>query len=760
MLNSKTVRKFVRVRKNVREQTINMATINFYLDKADKKGLSPIHLRINCNGKQIKNSTGEKVRLEDFDKEKQLVKNSLENYIEINHYLNYLKERADELLNRSYKKAFTNKEIKEKLNDFVNNYKDDHSVNIVKEQVELYGKPFTFVDLFAGAGGFSEGFLQAQVNNKYFDFLVANDINENCELTHVVRYNYQLGLEADFLCQDITEPDFLDNLLRKIGDKKVDVVCGGPPCQSFSLAGKRKKFDKKDDLFSHYLKVIRVLQPKYFVMENVKGILTKEGGKIKDLILEEINSIVDIKEIPKLTVFIKSLKNSKTQDEFLIDCLIKRIEIEQFSEIKAEEAKEVFIKSVESKFRQLTPKIVDYKTSKTDQRISTIRHGFNLLQRNKEWEVLKRKIIREKDFCNIDNDYYVQHFNDFLTELDSIEIIKKIQEAFKRLNVKKEHIRTCNDILIALQIYTFSLDETLQFSYRFCNKKQEKELNEIINDIRLYKIEAPFVANASNYGVPQNRERVLFIGCRKDQKFISEIPATVKEEDKVTVFEAIYDLDFVGNDEEARYYESVDISKQFNGSAKKMKSLLNKRTIEGCLDTKKGKTFADWSKEGRLNGRFENSSKPFYVQNAEALEKGVKSYDVLHNHKTSKQNEDVIERLDIIRKEGDYRRAQEKLNACGLSTKKRNYNVLKPDGQSPTVMTIADDYIHYNSPRSLTVREMARLQSFDDSFVFQGKRSTGGNNRKTEVPQYTLVGNAVPPLLARAVATEILKNIR
>jgi DNA (cytosine-5)-methyltransferase 1 len=75
-------------------------------------------------------------------------------------------------------------------------------------------------------------------------------------------------------------------------------------------------------------------------------------------------------------------------------------------------------------------------------------------------------------------------------------------------------------------------------------------------------------------------------------------------------------------------------------------------------------------------------------------------------------------------------------------------------------MTIADDYIHYAKPRSLTVREMARLQSFDDSFVFQGKRSTGGNKRKFEVPQFTLVGNAVPPLMARAVAMEILKNIK
>ena len=310
--------------------------------------------------------------------------------------------------------------------------------------------------------------------------------------------------------------------------------------------------------------------------------------------------------------------------------------------------------------------------------------------------------------------------------------------------------------LFALQRF----DDTIQFLHKFCNKKQQKELEAIIEDIRLYKIEAPFVANASNYGVPQNRERVLFIGCRKDQKFISEIPATVKEEEKVSVFEALYDLDFIGNNEDARHYELVDISKQYNVIAKKMKSLIEKRAIDGLPNSKKGKTFAEWSKEGRLNGRFTNASKPFYVRNSEDLENGIKEYNVLHNHKTSKQSETVIKRLDIILKEGDYKKAQERLNECGLSSNKRNYNVLKPEGQSPTVMTIPDDYIHYNSPRALTVREMARLQSFDDSFVFQGKRSTGGNNRKTEVPQYTLVGNAVPPLLARAVATEILKNIR
>ena len=202
------------------------------------------------------------------------------------------------------------------------------------------------MDLFAGAGGFSEGFLQAEINNKFFDFIAANDINENCELTHIVRYNHQLGLDAKFLCQDITEPDFLDNLLEKIGDHKIDVVCGGPPCQSFSLAGKRKKFDKKDDLFSHYLEVIKALQPKYFVMENVKGILTKEEGKIKELILQEINSIIDVNEVPKLISYLRSLKGNFKQDDFIIESLIKRIEIEKLTEHQKEEGKEAFIRFV------------------------------------------------------------------------------------------------------------------------------------------------------------------------------------------------------------------------------------------------------------------------------------------------------------------------------------------------------------------------------------------------------------------------------
>ena len=76
---------------------------------------------------------------------------------------------------------------------------------------------------------------------------------------------------------------------------------------------------------------------------------------------------------------------------------------------------------------------------------------------------------------------------------------------------------------------------------------------------------------------------------------------------------------------------------------------------------------------------------------------------------------------------------------------------LRPEEQSPYYNDYSLMIIFItNSPRALPVREMARLQSFDDSFVFQGKRSTGGNKENSEIPQFTLVGNAVPSIIGKS----------
>ena len=68
-----------------------------------------------------------------------------------------------------------------------------------------------------------------------------------------------------------------------------------------------------------------------------------------------------------------------------------------------------------------------------------------------------------------------------------------------------------------------------------------------------------------------------------------------------------------------------------------------------------------------------------------------------------------------------------------------------------------DDLLHYSEPRALTVRENARLQSFPDWFEFRGKYTTGGKLRRLEVPRFTQVANAVPPLVAESIGKSLLK---
>lgn len=80
----------------------------------------------------------------------------------------------------------------------------------------------------------------------------------------------------------------------------------------------------------------------------------------------------------------------------------------------------------------------------------------------------------------------------------------------------------------------------------------------------------------------------------------------------------------------------------------------------------------------------------------------------------------------------------------------KKHTIIPLDGQTqcPTITTLPDDYIHYCEPRILTVREYARIQSFPDNFEFKGKYTTGGKVRTQEVPRYSQIGNAIPPLFS------------
>ena len=122
-----------------------------------------------------------------------------------------------------------------------------------------------------------------------------------------------------------------------------------------------------------------------------------------------------------------------------------------------------------------------------------------------------------------------------------------------------------------------------------------------------------------------------------------------------------------------------------------------------------------------------------------------------------RHNDWIVKRFSEILDRCDKGKMISKADREYFGLKKRTITPLSPTEPSTTVTTLPDDMIHYSEPRILTVRENARLQSFPDWYSFRGKYTTGGKARKKECPRYTQVGNAVPPLLAEALGTVLLK---
>ena len=135
------------------------------------------------------------------------------------------------------------------------------------------------IDLFAGVGGLSLGFEKAG-----FDVVLANEYDASIAAAY--KENHK---KTKMIVGDITSLDLKKTFGEYIG--KIDVVIGGPPCQGFSQKGQRKTIhDERNFLFKYYVKVVDLVKPQYFVMENVPNLLSAEGGYFKKEIEELFNS--------------------------------------------------------------------------------------------------------------------------------------------------------------------------------------------------------------------------------------------------------------------------------------------------------------------------------------------------------------------------------------------------------------------------------------------------------------------------------------
>lgn len=154
------------------------------------------------------------------------------------------------------------------LNNFYNSYRQE-----LQRESENNNYP-TIVDLFAGAGGLSLGFVQSN-----YKIELANEIQEICAETY--RFNHPEVNSEKIVNDDIIK--IVDNIDSYIKNRDIDVVIGGPPCQSFSSANRQRVIDDpRNILYKYFIKAVEKIKPKFIVMENVKGMLSVAEQVVED----------------------------------------------------------------------------------------------------------------------------------------------------------------------------------------------------------------------------------------------------------------------------------------------------------------------------------------------------------------------------------------------------------------------------------------------------------------------------------------------
>ncbi len=226
-----------------------------------------------------------------------------------------------------------------------------------------------------------------------------------------------------------------------------------------------------------------------------------------------------------------------------------------------------------------------------------------------------------------------------------------------------------------------------------------------------YNVEGQLI-DFSEYGIPQKRTRYILVGIRKDvakktnpKEFFQTIK---KEREKFLVNKGIG----LSNTLEDAISDLLRINETTSPDTASFKAGLYNEPIS----------------------------------NYQRLLKGAIINDIPDSHRFAKHNPSTVEKFEYILKNVEKNKTlpddvKEKFNL-----KKRTIIPLAGNRPTPTITTLPDDYIHYCEPRIFTVREYARIQSFNDWYEFKGKYTTGGKRRTQEVPRYSQIGNAIPPL--------------
>ena len=247
----------------------------------------------------------------------------------------------------------------------------------------------------------------------------------------------------------------------------------------------------------------------------------------------------------------------------------------------------------------------------------------------------------------------------------------------------------------------------------------------VINELQQlgYNV-TPHIIDFSNYGIPQRRKRFILIGIKnKDSKCFQEL---------LTKYAPIY-------------LQEKGLN-QFTSLSEAISDLLRNNGEVPTPD-----------RVGFYSGIYGPVKSNFQ----KLMRKGVDISAIPDSHSFAHHNTNTIELFsNLIAKyptKGKRINSQER---ALWNIHKRGLTILDKNNITPTLTSHPDDYIHYCEPRILTVREYARIQTFPDWYKFKMKYTTGGKMRKFEVPRYTQIGNAVPPLFAELAGHILIKLLQ
>jgi DNA (cytosine-5)-methyltransferase 1 len=570
-------------------------------------------------------------------------------------------------------------------------------------------KVWKVLDLFSGAGGLSNGF--EQTGN--FEVIGAVENNTGAAETYIMNHNNNPKIiieSSENNSNDITKIEFNRVLEERDVKPSETIILGGPPCQGFSNANRQRNeiISSNNLLVKEFARAVYQVKPVAFLMENVK---TMNSGVHKFFVQKNGGENKDIQMPSCRRDHLEWLNKEGSQKITLNDN-----EYISILNIYEDGVPETWANYIQENY-----------------------HSLGVLLRNKESVSTLRSLerrARKKDSYTPDTSA-VKQVQTLLEGIVSNEnkpwndevnvLIKRVLQPLtlrKTVEINKQH--SLLKKIVVLNNAISSIDNLIKNKieiHRIEYDKSNKEVRAIVTTYNVVEYLKAFFENlgyeihkdvltASDFGVPQKRNRFFIMGVKSE--FIIN---AVEEKQRVKL-------------------PSQSVSKIFNV----YDAIADLENIDPETDIKNAK------KEYKLPS-YNLPLLNYYRNDMEEEEK-----DKIFNHVNTETRNKIKLRYEAIKERGGRNSKDvQDLFKDGYSKIENIQNTvyLRLDYQnpSPTVVNVRKSmWSHPEKARAISIREAARLQSFKDNFKFSGKKDS----------QYQQIGNAVPPLLARAIAVQLL----